>query len=80
MRIRSSICEESEAGDVPNAIVNMDIRECKCTEVLLSVLPKLLKHWKSAGNLKKTVKFLMESAAAAIGTDDNMQVIFVYIY
>ena len=57
-----------------HAPMTVDKRECTCARILLEVYPQLVRHWKAAGNLEKTVHFLIESAAAAIALDENLQV------
>ena len=64
--------EDGEDGD--EMLQNLDIRECTCMQILLSVYPQLVRHWKAAGNVEKTVHFLMEASAAAIAIDENLQV------
>ena len=52
----------------------VDLRECECIKVLMSVYPQLVRHWRAAGSISKTVHYLMEASAAAISTHDNMKV------
>ena len=60
--------EEAERGRV------IDVRDCTCLQILLSIFPQLIRHWRATGNLEKTVHFLMESGAASIAVDNNIQV------
>ena len=70
--IRRRLTIEAQQGE--HASLISDRRECTCARVLLEVYPQLVRHWKAAGNLEKTVHFLIESAAAAIALDENLQV------
>ncbi|XP_038075913.1 adenylate cyclase type 10-like [Patiria miniata] len=51
----------------------MDLRECRCTDVLNSVYPQLVRHWRAACHTVKTVHFLSEAGSAAVATGNNMQ-------
>ena len=48
-------------------------------EVLASVFPQLVDHWRAAGNKLKTLRYLTESGAAAVATSANMQALS-YLY
>lgn len=41
--------------------------------MLASVFPQLVEHWRAAGNKLKTVRYLIESGAAALATSANMR-------
>lgn len=51
----------------------IDLSSCQCAEVLASVFPQLVYHWRAAGNKLKTLLYLMESGAAALAASSNMQ-------
>ncbi|XP_022103709.1 adenylate cyclase type 10-like isoform X2 [Acanthaster planci] len=51
----------------------MDLRECRCTDVLNSIYPQLVRHWRAACYTVKTVHFLSEAGSAAVATGNNMQ-------
>ena len=51
------------------------MRDCHCDEVLYHVYPQLVRHWKAARSIEKTIKYLMESASAALATFNNMEAI-----
>ena len=54
--------------------LTLDVRECECMQVLLTVYPQLVRHWKAAGNIEKVVHFLIESSAAAVAVEESLQV------
>ena len=58
---------------------SIDLSSCKCAEVLASVFPQLVDHWRAAGNKLKTMRYLTESGAAALATSANMQALS-YLY
>ena len=58
---------------------SIDLSNCQCAEVLASVFPQLVDHWRAAGNKLKTVRYLTESGAAALATSANMQALS-YLY
>ncbi|XP_071834307.1 adenylate cyclase type 10-like isoform X1 [Apostichopus japonicus] len=51
----------------------LDFRECRCLEVLNTVFPQLVRHWRAAANTAKTIHFLVEAGGAAIAMGNNMQ-------
>lgn len=51
----------------------IDLSNCQCAEVLASVFPQLVDHWRSCGNRLKTLRYLTESGAAALATSSNMR-------
>lgn len=57
----------------------IDLRNCQCAEVLATVFPQLVKHWKACGNKVKTLRYLTESGAAALATSCNMRALS-YLY
>ena len=76
--------EEEESDNEHEEFINLgdcgeaqkttiDLRNCQCAEVLASVFPQLVDHWRAAGNKLKTVRYLTESGAAALATSANMQ-------
>lgn len=58
---------------------SFDIKKCRCAEVLASVFPQLVEHWRAAGNKIKTFRYLTESGAAALTSSANMQALS-YLY
>lgn len=58
---------------------SIDLSNCQCAEVLASVFPQLVEHWRAAGNKLKTLRYLTESGAAAMATSANMQALS-YLY
>ena len=76
----SAVSEESEAtsgvrynsiGEVD--IFGIDLQDCHCDEVLAHVYPQLVRHWRAARDMDKTVEYLIESASAAVATFNNME-------
>ena len=57
----------------------IDLSNCQCAEVLASVFPQLVDHWRACGNKLKTLRYLTESGAAALATSSNMQALS-YLY
>ena len=57
----------------------IDLSNCQCAEVLASVFPQLVDHWRASGNKLKTLRYLTESGAAALATSSNMQALS-YLY
>ena len=57
------------------ADLSIDMQDCHCDEVLSHVYPQLVQHWKAAGDVEKTLKYLLESASAALATFNNMEAI-----
>ena len=69
-----------DLGDPGEAIqTSIDLSNCQCAEVLASVFPQLVDHWRAAGNKLKTLRYLTESGAAALATSANMQALS-YLY
>ena len=58
---------------------SIDLNSCNCAEVLASVFPQLVDHWRAAGNKLKTMRYLTESGAAALATSANMRALS-YLY
>ena len=75
---RASIAEGSTSGVRYNSIGEVDIfgidlQDCHCDEVLAHVYPQLVRHWRVARDMNKTVEYLTESASAAVATFNNME-------
>ena len=51
----------------------VDLSKCQCNEVLSIVYPQLVIHWKASKNKLKTFSYLIESAAALIAVNSNVQ-------
>ena len=56
-----------------SSLADVDFQNCQCVEVLAHVYPQLIIHWKAAGNMQKTVHYLIEAANAAIATNNDME-------
>ena len=54
-------------------LIDIDLQDCHCDEVLASVYPQLVCHWRAAGNMRKTLHYLIESGSAAVATFNNME-------
>ena len=60
--------------DVAKSSQEIDRRNCECVTILANVYPQLVRNWRAAGDVERTVHFLIQAGAAAIATNDNMQV------
>ena len=56
-------------------IIDLDLQDCHCDEVLAQVFPQLVHHWRAAGCVEKTLHYLLEAAVAAVATFNNMEAI-----
>ena len=56
-------------------IVDIDMQDCHCDEVLAHVYPQIVRHWKAAGDTHKTLIYLIEAAVTALATFNNMEAI-----
>jgi len=56
-------------------IIDVNLQDCHCADVLAHVYPQLIIHWRAAGNVEKTVHYLIEAANAAIATNNDMEAI-----
>lgn len=56
-----------------NVMLDVDMEECHCDEVLAKVYPQLVRHWRAAGDLHNTMIYLIEEASAALATFNNME-------
>ena len=54
-------------------IFGINLQDCHCDEVLAHVYPQLVRHWRAARDMHKTVEYLIESASAAVATFNNME-------
>ena len=54
-------------------LIDIDLQDCHCDEVLASVYPQLVCHWRAAGNMRKTLHYLIEAGSAAVATFNNME-------
>ena len=55
-------------------MINLDVDDCKCPEVLHSVYPQLVRHWKAIQDIDRTLHYLLEAGAAALSTGNVLQV------
>lgn len=72
-RRRSSSNHSNQWNAMSNSIEDVDFQNCQCANVLAHVYPQLIIHWKTAGNVQKTVHYLIEAANAAIATNNDME-------
>lgn len=56
-------------------VVGIDLQDCHCDEVLAQVYPQLVRHWRAAGDMHKTLEYMIEAASAAVSTFNNMEAI-----
>jgi adenylate cyclase 10 len=54
-------------------MLDVDMEECHCDEVLAKVYPQLVRHWRAAGDPHNTMIYLIEEASAALATFNNME-------
>lgn len=59
----------------PPGDIALDFQDCHCDDVLASVYPQLVYHWKLAGNMIKTLHYLIETAIVSLTTYNNMEAI-----
>ena len=72
----TSGASSSQWGDsFAGSVINVDLQDCHCADILAHVYPQLLIHWKEAGDVEKTVHYLIEAANAAIATNNDMEAI-----
>lgn len=61
-----SICETE-------VLRELDLQDCHCDKVLAHVYPQLVRHWKMAGDMHKTLEYLIQAGSAAVSTFNNME-------
>ena len=61
-----SICAAEVLGGV-------NLQDCHCDEVSAHVYPQLVRHWRAAGDIHKTLEYLVEAGSAAVSTFNNME-------
>ena len=54
-------------------LAGVDLQDCQCDEVLAHVYPQLVRHWRAAGDIHKTLEYLIEAGSAAVSTFNNME-------
>ena len=54
----------------------VDKRDCTCTMLLTKVYPEIIRHWKLAGNVEKTICAMLEGSTALLAVDDNDQAVY----
>ena len=52
---------------------DVGMRTCNCDEVMASVYPQLVRHWRSAKNICKTIHYILLAASVAVTTNNNME-------
>ena len=71
----SALKESRETEDSTEGMESgIDLRECDCTTVLSKLYPQMVHHWRAAGNIGKTLHYLMEAAGACIAAFNDMRV------
>jgi adenylate cyclase 10 len=51
----------------------VDLQDCHCDEIQAHIYPQLVRHWRAAGDMHKTLEYITEAASAAISTFSNME-------
>ena len=51
----------------------VDMQDCHCDEIQAHIYPQLVRHWRAAGDMHKTLEYIIEAASAAISTFNNME-------
>ena len=51
----------------------VDMQDCHCDEIQAHIYPQLVRHWRAAGDMHKTLEYIVEAASAAISTFNNME-------
>lgn len=54
-------------------VLGVDMQDCHCDEIQAHIYPQLVRHWRAAGDMHKTLEYLIEAASAAISTFNNME-------
>lgn len=54
-------------------VFGINLQDCQCDEILAHVYPQLVRHWRAARDMERTVQYLIESASAAVATFNNME-------
>lgn len=44
---------------------------CQCNDILCDIYPQLVHHWKAAGNISKSLMYLVKAASVSVATDSN---------
>ena len=57
----------------PSEDMGIDLQDCHCDEVLTHVYPQLVYHWRAAGDMYKTLHYLIEAAVASLAMFNNME-------
>jgi len=70
---RSSSNQSNQWNPISSSIIDVDLQNCQCADILAHVYPQLIVHWKAAGNMEKAVHYLIEAANAAIATNNDME-------
>ena len=70
---QTSSNQSNSWNPLTSSIIDVDLQNCQCADVLAHVYPQLIIHWKAAGNTQKTVHYLIEAANAAIATNNDME-------
>lgn len=70
---RESSNQSNQWNPLVGSMADVDLQNCQCADVLAHVYPQLIIHWKTAGNMQKTVHYLIEAANAAIATNNDME-------
>ena len=53
--------------------LGMNMNDCQCGEALTTIFPQLLRHWNAAGNTRKLLECLVETATAALSAKYNIE-------
>ncbi len=54
-------------------VLCVDMQDCHCDEIQAHIYPQLVRHWRAAGDMHKTLEYITEAASAAISTFSNME-------
>ena len=56
-----------------SALIDCNLQDCHCDDILVKVYPQLIRHWKEVGCDERVLHYLIEAGAAAVSTFNNLE-------